>query len=404
MMSATSSAMPVLTPLTLTGQDVRLCPDNAAYMARTDLQQTRMLGYTPFNLDAVTTLLLGLLGDRATVRHICGTTDEILNFLTEAGLSIHEEMYRYETGAEAEAIADRLISEGRKLFWPYPLRADRFEDTAHLVPPALWSRLNSKTALPDLVPPEALAPRQSYATEALPEDIVLPAYLKAGGEEATGWGYAVRHCETAEQLAEAREAFLAQGIESVIVEEAMAVTRCWCVNLAVGPEGVQYLGAAEQTFSAPARQLGSVIDPEASYPETGHALALHVAEEARKRGFLGVCGLDIGQTTDGRLIVFDPNFRFNSSTPQILLHRMAAERSGLRLSLSFSGKAHCSMASLIARLRGPVADGWFVPTRLLDGALLPAAEGASLCTGFVLADTREAAETRSHLLQSLIDA
>lgn len=398
-----TAELPALPPLTLSGQEAVLCPAHAAYMARTDLEQTRMLGYTPVNLDAVTTLLLGLLGTRATVRHISGTTDEILDCLTEAGLSITEEMHRYETGAEAEAHAERLVAEGRALFWPYPLRAGRFADTAHLVPPALWARLNSKTALPDLVPPEALASRQTYPTAALPGDIALPVYLKAGGEEATGWGYAVHPCDTAGQLAEARATFLAQGIETVIVEDAMTVRHCWCVNLAVTPETVQLLGAAEQTFSAPARQLGSVIDPDTPYPEAGHALALSVADAARRQGFLGVCGLDIGQTDDGRLIVFDPNFRFNSSTPQILLHRAAAMRSGLPVSLSFSGTTRRAMPDLITRIRGPIADGWFVPTRLLDGTLLPAADGVSLCTGFVLAETRAAAEGRSRTLQALIE-
>jgi hypothetical protein len=372
-------------------------------MARTDLEQTRMLGYTPLNLDAVTTLLLGLLGTRATVRHICGTTDEILGCLTEAGLSITEEIHRYETGAEAEALAERLIAEGRKLFWPYPLRAGRFADEAHLVPPALWARLNSKTALPDLVPPEALAPRQSHVTGALPGDIPLPAFLKAGGEHATGWGYAVHHCATPAQVAQARTAFLAQSIDTVIVEAAMPLHRCWCVNLSVLPDTVQLLGAAEQTFSAPARQSGSVIDPDTPYPEAGHALALSVADAARRQGFLGICGLDIGQTDDGRLIVFDPNFRVNSSTPQILLHRAAAARSGLPVSLSFSGRTQGAMSRLIARIKGPIADGWFVPTRLLDAALLPAADGINLCTGFVMAETRAAAEARSRDLQTLLD-
>ncbi|WP_460273538.1 hypothetical protein [Celeribacter sp. ULVN23_4] len=396
--------MIALAPLSLSVPDTTLCPDNAAFMARTDLEQTRMLGYTPFNLDAVTTFLLGLLGNRATVRHICGTTDEILRFLTEAGLSITEDMHRYENGAEAETIADRLVSEGKKLFWPYPLRAGRFTDAAHLVPPALWASLNSKTTLPDLVPSDALAPRRQYATEALAHGVELPAYIKAGGTEATGWGYAVQYCETAEQVAKAQAEFADKSIDTVISEAAMPVLRCWCVNLAVMADGVHVLGAAEQTFSAPARQLGSVIDPDHLFPTEGHALALTVAEAARKRGFLGVCGLDIGQTPEGRFIVFDPNFRFNSSTPQVLLHPAATARSGLKLSQSFGGKTNSSVTALIDRVKGPVEDGWFVPTRLIDGSLLPAAEGISHCTGFVLADTRAEAETRSRLLQSLIDS
>lgn len=380
-----------------------LWPANAAYMARTDLGQTRMLGYTPFNLDNATTLLLGILGNRPTVRHRCGVTDEILIFLKESGLSISEDIRIYDTGDEAEDIADTLVAAGRSLFWPYPLRAGRFRDDAHLVSPELWARLNSKSNLADLVPSHALAPRRTLATSDLDGRIELPVYLKAGGDAATGWGYAVHYCGSEEDIGAARTDFLSKGVESIVAENALSVDCCWCANLAITAEGPVYLGAAEQVFAAPARQLGSIIDPENPFPEAGIELALSVGEAARAAGFLGVCGMDIGRTTDGQLVVFDPNFRINACTTQILLHPSAAARSDLGLSLSFSGKTAISVRSLLEAIRGPVADGWFVPTRILDGSLLPAAEGISHCTGFVLADSRAEAEARSQLLQSLLE-
>lgn len=65
-----------------------LYPADAAFMARSDLHQTRLLGYQPLNVESVTSLLLGILGTLPSVRHRAGATDEILSFLTDAGLPI----------------------------------------------------------------------------------------------------------------------------------------------------------------------------------------------------------------------------------------------------------------------------------------------------------------------------
>lgn len=385
--------LPRLDPVV--GADL-LFPSDAAFMARSDLEQTRLLGYRPLNLDAVTTLMLGLLGGLPSVRHRSCATDEILRFLADAGLRIDEDMHLFDTADEAEAIADRLIGQGRRLVWPYPLRAGRFAEAAHLVPPALWRQLNSKENLPALVPVGALAARRVIALADLDAaQLQPPVYLKAAGDAATGWGYAVRHVVRDADLSAARADFAAQGIDRILVEAAVDVITCWCVNLSVLDTVVTCLGAAEQVFAAPARQSGSVIDPEVALPAAGIALALNVADAARRAGFRGVCGLDIGLARDGRLIVFDPNFRFNASSAQVVLHPAAVARSGLGVSASVSAASPRPMAEVIARITAPVAEGWFVPTRLLDAALLPAANGASLCTGFVMGRTRAEAQARA---------
>lgn len=381
----------------------RLYPPDAAFMARSDLQQTRLLGYTPLNLDAVTTLWIGLLRDRSTVRHVSGTTDEILECLAMAGLPHSEDMHRFTTGDEAEAIADKLITDGKKLFWPYPLRAGRFPDDAQLVAPALWARLNSKEYLSEIVPAHALPRREVLPLSTLQAGVKeRPCFLKAAGQDATGWGYAVRHAATDNDLSTAIAELERQGIDRVIVEEAVDVSVCWCVNMSIVDDGITYLGAAEQTFSAPGKQSGSVIDPDVAFPPAGLQLAKQVAETAQAMGFRGICGLDIGLSPDGRLTVFDPNFRGNSSTPQVLFYQSAAARSGLKVSVSFGGLSSRPMKEIIDRIAGPMADGWFVPVRLLDAALLPAADGTSLATGFVLGATRDAADVRADELSKLI--
>ncbi|MBL8540932.1 MAG: hypothetical protein JNK68_11245 [Betaproteobacteria bacterium] len=56
------------------------------------------------------------------------------------------------------------------------------------------------------------------------------------------------------------------------------------------------------------------------------------------------------------------------------------------------------------RVEGPIDDGWFVPTRLLDARWLQTAEGRSMCTGFVLGADRRQALARSEALKTLLGA
>ena len=104
----------------------RLLPPEAAFMARTDLFQTRMLGYTPGLLEAVTVLLMGVINGRTAVRHEGGVGPEIQAIYRRAGLVVEEETLVYRTAEEAWALADGLIEKGKRFFWPYPLPAGRF--------------------------------------------------------------------------------------------------------------------------------------------------------------------------------------------------------------------------------------------------------------------------------------
>jgi len=383
--------------------DGDILPADAAFMARTDLTQTRLLGYTPLNIDAVTTHLMGLLGRRPAVRHVSGATDEILGLLEAAGLEIVEDVRRYETATEAESHADALIAEGFRLFSPYPLPHGRYPDSAQLVPPALWARLNSKERLGDLVDAAYLPQRELVALdEARTRFFATPVWMKAAGEQATGWGYAVRHCPDAASFDLAlseMSAFCASN--KVIVEEDVPVAASWCASIIVQADRTLYAGSAEQIFSSPGCQSGSMIDPARPLPDPD--LVIAIGEAARKRGFLGFAGLDIGQTPDGRSAVFDPNFRVNASTSQALLHPAASARAGLPVSLSLNLMTTLSMAEIARRLREPIDDLWFVPTRLMDAARLSAADGHSVITGFVLAHSRDEAFAAKAQIAAMLD-
>jgi len=384
----------------------QLYPADAVYMARTNLFETRMLGYEPLNLDTVTSHLVGCLNGRAAIRHEAGGCEEIFRVFRRSGIDVAEETLTYRTADEAESAAKTLVSQGKRLFSPYPLPQGWFPDDAHLVPPELYRSLNAKINLGAIVQPEYLPRRQPLNYEELDRfEFAAPVFLKAAGDAATGWGYAVQACPDKVAFDNARRWFYEHrdSVPGVFVEEWVDVSVCWCVGIVVCEEETICIGGAEQLFSSPAKQSGSMIDPENLLPEEGWALAVQIGEAARKRGYRGLAGLDIGLRRDGRLTVFDPNFRFNSSSAQLLFHGSAAARTGLPASCSFQATPGGAFGSLAKQLEAPISEGWFVPTRIFDGEKHPLSMGKHIITGFILGKHRLAAQESARLLERTLE-
>lgn len=363
-------------------------PADAAYFARTDLASTGLVGLTHLNLDTITAQLLGLLGQRPAVRHLAGATPPILAALRDAGLPLDEDTRTYTTLPEAEAQAETLLAAGFRFISPYPLPEGRWPDAAQVVPPALWQALNAKSRLADLVPPDHL-PRREVADHAAARlrAFDAPVWVKSGGTRATGAGFAVRRAVDPAAYLAALDDLVALGDPGpVVIEEDIPVVTCWAVQLGITDAGTQWGGASEQLFARPGLQNGTLVDPANPFPDP--ALAIAIGNTARARGFRGLAGLDIGLTPDGRLVVFDPNFRLTSSTMQVMFSDAASTRSGLPVTLSAHVASPLPMDRIIDLIRDPVSDGWFMPTRLVDATLLPAAEGQSIVTGFTLGHSR----------------
>lgn len=383
----------------------QLYPENAVFMARTNLFETRMLGYTAQQLDSATSILMGLLNGLATVRHEATFSNEILDLFQRAGIELDEDLHLYQTGQQARDCADKLISAGKKLFWPYPPPAGYYPDSAHLVPLDLYRFLNAKQNLPKLIPVEHLAPRQMMSHDQLAAfEPDLPVCLKAAGDAATGWGFAVFHCPDRTAFVKAREWLAAhrESVPAVLIEQWLDVRCCWCVGVAVSDEGTVCFGGAEQIFHAPTKQAGSQIDPERALPPDAVVLAVKVGEAARALGFRGVAGFDIGLAMDGRLILFDPNFRIASSTQQILFHQSAVERCGLPVSRSFQTTPVGPFKHTSARLHAPIDQGWFVPSRFFNGENHLLSGGKHIVTGFVLGADQHQASLAAKRLQALL--
>lgn len=384
-----------------------LYPADAAFVAITDLFETRMLGYTVLQLDTVTTMAVGLLGDRSAIRHAAGMGPEVLEIYRRAGMPMAaEHMLPYQSRHQAEALADELIAAGQRIVGPYPPPAGRFPEASHLVSPGSYRYLNDKTNMSAIVPAEYLPQRRILSHHQLAGfEPTFPVFLKAPGDAATGWGFAVHLCHDQASFDAARRWFntYRDSAPSVIVEQYIDVSHCWCAGIAVGNAGTVCFGGAEQLFDAPGKQSGTLIDPAAAFPPAGFTLAETIGETARQRGFQGIAGLDIGLTAEGHLVVFDPNFRINSSTSQLLFHPAAAARVGLPVSRSFQVFVGGPFKDVSTRLEAPIEEGWFVPTRIFNGEKHPLSDGKHIVTGFVLGSTRAETEATAALLEQSLD-
>ena len=366
-------------------------PKNAAFMSRTNLHETRMLGFKEVQLDSVTAYFFGVMNGLSTVRHVAAKSGSA-EFFEHAGIEINEDTRYYETEEEAEAHADALIKEAKKFFWPYPLPQGRYPESAQIITSDLYRTLNSKANLGMMVDSEFLPQRKLLSLEELADfETKYPVVLKAAGDAATGWGFAVHFCESRAELTKAKDWMYQQGssVPLVVVEEKIALKNCWCAGIAVSATKTECFGGAEQIFSAPGRQAGNLIDSENAFPQAARRIVAQIGEKARELGFCGIAGVDIGLAENGRFYVFDLNFRFNASSTQLLFHESAVKQSGFPVSHSIQVEVQASLDELQSRIFPLIDEGRFVPSRFFNGDRHAASCGIHIINGFVYGTDRQ---------------
>jgi hypothetical protein len=385
--------MRTLSPLRLTIDFYDLFPKGTVFAPRSTAERTRWAFSMPMSLDTSTGNAMTVMGRMPLICHRAVATAPALEFLRSAGHTLSPDMVTYETEEEAVELALARANQGQRLAYICP-PPEALENSPNLLLPVReYNFLNNKANMPCLVDPRFLPQRQMVPPDGLDElsarPLERPVFLKVACSGASGGGLDVRYCPDAQSWSDALEWLRdrCDGITGLLIEEAVDIRTCWCLNVGVCQTGTRYLGAATQLFAEPGHQSGSRIDPDDQPPAQAVELALAIAEKARLRGFLGVAGFDIGSSPQGGLYVFDLNFRTNGSTPQVLLHGAATSRAGVRISQSWHSVIPGPLEPLLERLT-PFADaGRFVPTRFY--AATEVSQGKSMLTGFVVADTVE---------------
>lgn len=344
------------------------------------------------SVDTVPGLPLAIAGGLPLLGHVSATGPAARRLFAAAGLAFPTALEPYATEAEARAILARWIAEGRRLATIYPLPADWAPPQALLVEPGLMARLNSKAHLAALVP-EALRPRREIVprarlcevADALPGEAVL---LKVATDIGNGAGRDLWVCADAAARAEAiaRLAAETRPFEAVVVERREDFAAVWCAGFAVLDEQVRWLGASRQRLTAEGLQAGNILGSGPSLPPEGRAAVEALAHAAGRLGYRGVAGCDLGLTRDGRLLIFDLNFRLNASTAMLLLQPAAAARGGLPVAINAHVAAPLEPEDFARRLQPWVEAGRLVATRVLDHRLLPSRTAQCSATGFLLGE------------------
>jgi len=373
-------------PLTL---DV-FFPERTLIAPLTTMDVTHRIFEGEFRLDTVTGNSLAIAGKMPLICSNNVATLEILDFFRLSGLEPARNLYTYQDQEEAIEYAKQFIAKGWKVLYSYP-PPPALGSGGLVVPIALYSYLNDKASIDDLVDEEDLPPHVFVGADDLdPVNNIFKersVFIKACSNEVSGGGADVLYCPDLD----ARTCFpewlsaRSKGLSGVRVELALDIETSWCINVAIREEKSNYLGAAIQLFEEPARQEGSRIDPDKAPSEETVRIALGIAERGRSLGFRGIAGFDIGEDRSGKPFVFDLNFRFVSSTGQVLLHEWATERVKARVSESWGCFVPGPLAPALDRILEYAQKGLFVPTRLYEGTDL--SDGRSLITGFIVADS-----------------
>jgi hypothetical protein len=316
-------------------------------------------GILPMDLhiqDGLTGAQLAVAGSMPVICSAGVATRVGLELLAAAGHPVSGELRTYRDEWEYRALIASAVDAGERLVLQHVHPEQDVPRSRYWISRDLLSFLNNKGNLAALVDSRHVPDRRLVAASALPGALVgpfPPTVVKAATNRSSGGGYGVVLCRDPRVLDLPQPAF--GGCERVVVEEHLKLVSNWCLHYcATGSAAVTYLGATEQVVDERGRYLGGWLHRDVRPDPEIVTVCTSVVERAVAMGYHGFCGLDAGRTEEGRVVVFDLNFRVNGSTPPLLLFN-ALEGAGARCvcgrwqSWSYEGSL-CRLADIIATM------------------------------------------------------
>ena len=380
-----------------------LHPPGTAFVPVSRIDDLRKVAEFPWQTETVTGNIVSCTGDMPALVHQRTLPEAAAEFLSLCGMAVPSGLRFYSEEPDAIAQAKALVQRPLKLASIYPLLPVLRDDRTLLVSDATYDWLNSKANLLDLCPSEFVPARLVCLPHERPpaaSPFGYPVVVKGAVDGANGSGVNTRICRSDSELAEAIVRFRpSEGYTAIVIERLIDFATSWCLNYAVLDDRILYFGAAEQVFSAPGQQSGSLIDNRSRPPAAAVDIGTEICGRAQAKGYRGLCGLDMCVDDSGAIYFFDLNFRLASSTCFILLFEaMAYQGVGLTANFAFS----IPFAEGLSRMRPFGAKGTFVPTRFYDGSSYPDPAAPNLITGFVLGPSREAAAELVTRIEALL--
>jgi hypothetical protein len=304
--------------------------------------------------------------------------------------------YRDNPGHDRQV--SRLLQEGFKIALQHAPHPSEETPGAYWIKSSLLSFLNNKRHLSLFVEPPNLPLRKLAERPLKPSP--LPVVLKAATDESTGGGVDVVICRVPEDLQHAEKVF--QHCRQMVAEEFLTMARNLCLNYAIPPSGrIFYLGSAEQITDDQGKYFGNWIDEESQAPAAAIAAGMQIAKQGYELGYRGCLGIDMALLEDGRILVFDLNFRLNGSTPALLLAESIAREYRQPAMRLISFKSNSSYGKMIETLYLTMKKGFFLPLITCDPLANEGCSNRPRAGGLVMGASREEIEERCKEMEGL---
>lgn len=358
--------------------------DRLAVGFRLDADEAQWLSIPDPVLEIMAAIPRVYCGRLPVVAHRATATDEIDRFLGLAGHHLPGRVITYAHQAALAELLRELARQGYRIIGNHIPSVELGD--IHLNARSLLMALNNKSTLSALVPAAHRFAREAVSlARFLNSFFDSPVVVKAITSHPTGAGLANRICRSQESYEEAKRHFLAcrDSLDGLLVEEFGEMADTWCAQVLIGAQEVRYLGAARQIIDAHGHWQGNIVGGVPDVPGTVQELALAIAQAGQLRGYRGYAGFDMGVDQQGRLMVFDLNFRANGSLAQLQFDRHLRREPGI-LSRNCRVSRQGAFRDFSRILQPWVASGAFFPVACLDGELH--GSGVSIVAGYIQGD------------------
>jgi L-aspartate-L-methionine ligase len=348
---------------------IDLCGPGFVFNSRAPENAAQWIFDSPAAADAATGSALTVIGNMPVLCSTGVATVSGLTLLREVGFAIEAEIVTYTDTADRLAKMKRLAARNLTFIDQHVQTDASLHPGVSWVNPAQLSELNNKRNLSMLVPASQVPAREICELASLwrgakrPER--FPVVIKSVTEKSSGGGFGVRICHNESEVDDACHFF--SSLDSVIVEDYLAMHKNLCLNYAVFADGrIEYLGAARQIIDDKLRYLGNWLEP----PDAQMGRLIHVGYEvmqkAYQHGYRGFAGFDAAIKEDGSFHIYDLNFRFNGSTAALLLYEALAQRTRMPIAKIASWKFRHSFDDMIKSLRLAAEKYQLIPISTFD--------------------------------------
>lgn len=373
------------------------------YSPRPSSNACTWLPHDEFILDSMTGGQIPIAGEMSILCAAGASTPEGLQLLHDAGFDIPGLVLRYFGATDYLYKLKSLYKERKKIALLYVHPVFELPPEACWVKPETLSFINNKANLAILVNSDHLPKRRMLA----PSRLVIerpshrfPLVVKAVTDESSGGGVDVAICRTLRDLKQATVLF--RSCSRVVIEEFLPIKRNLCLNYAATVEGmINYLGCAEQVSGAEGNYQGNWIDATTTAPSLAIKIGTSVVSAGFSLGYYGCVGIDMAVVEDGRIVLFDLNFRVNGSTAALLLAKSVQRTSG-RTVLRFRAlQASGTYYDLLNSVYASMHKGIFLPLSSYDPEVGGHPKTRPRLTGLILGETREEVEEHERELSSM---